>query len=180
MNIEIADAKRFHCGQMARLMRADHHAALLKMGVPVHQELRRTFDLSYYRRSAFVDGYLFAMWGMEGSIFASMAKVWLVLSQYAAGFPVTILRHAKQEIADMALTKSTLITTLIPDDEPAHRLVAFLGFEAPDGFGGGPPRGRSSRNNLLRYMRNNPEMLIPSGMMPQIGVIRHSRAMRAG
>jgi hypothetical protein len=171
MKLVITDAKRFHCGQMARSMRVEHHAALLKMGVSIHRELRRVFDLSYYSRAAFVDGHLAGLWGLEGSMLSSSAKVWLVLSQYALRFPVTVLRQAKTEIAYMAATKTDLITTMIPDDEPAHRLVAFLGFESPDGFGGGRPRSRSGRNNLLRYLKNNPELMVSAGTASQIGVI---------
>lgn len=176
MKIEIVNAKRYHCGHMARLMRVEHHAALLRMQVPIHREIRRTFDLSFYRRSAFLDGDLAAMWGLEGSMLSSAARVWLVLSQHVLKHPTLILRHAAREIERMAATRSELVTTVIPDDDAAHRLVAFLGFESPDGFGGGRARNRSGRNNLIRYFRNNPDLMVHAGPMPQIGVVYRKEA----
>lgn len=171
MKLVITDAKRFHCGQMARQMRVDHHASLLKMGVSIHQELRSTFDLSYYSRAAFADGHLAAIWGMEGSIMSSSAKVWLVLSQYAMRFPITILRQAKAELVFMTATKTELVTTLIPDDEAAHRLAVHLGFESPDGFSFGPAQTRMMRGELLDHLWNNPDLMVDAGTARQVAVV---------
>lgn len=172
MNLQIIDAKPHHCGQIARSIRVDHHAALLKVNVPIHHELRAAFDRSYYRRAAFFDGHLAAVWGAEGSILASRSLVWLALAQYAVKFPIAVLRQAKREIDYLARTKSELVTTVIPDDEAAQRLVAFLGFESPDGFGGGPARTRSSRGNLVRYLKSNPSLImVTAGSARQVGVI---------
>lgn len=167
MKLVITDAKRFHCGQIARTMRVDHEAALLKMGVSVHRELRRVYGLSYYRRAAHLDGYLVGLWGMEGSMLSSQGKVWLVLAQYALRFPKLILGHARAELANMAIGKSELFTTVIPDDEAAHRLVAHLGFESPDGFGEGPARTVRDRGRLLRHLSTTPDLMVES----QVGVI---------
>lgn len=159
MKLQIVDGKRRFCGQIARTMRVEHHAALLKRGVSIHRELRRVFDLSYYSRAAFVDGHLAALWGMEGSIMSSSARVWLILSQYAVRFPIAIMRQARAELAYVAGTKTEVLTTLIPEDAAAHRLVAHLGFESPDGFGFGPPHGRRARGEFLHHLQSTPGIM---------------------
>ena len=171
MKVEITEAKLQHCGQITRLLRVEHAAMLLRMGVPIHRELRDSFHRSYYRRAAFVDGHLVAVWGCEGSLISSTGLLWLAMSQYAVKFPMAVLRYAKREIEHLGKTKTELVTTLLPDDEPAHRLAVFLGFEAPDGFGGGRARDRRFRNNLMNYWRSNPELLMESGGAAQVGVI---------
>lgn len=171
MKVELTAGRLHHCGQLARTMRVDHHAALIRMGVPIHRELRDIFGRSYYRRAAFVDGHLAALWGVEGTRLTSWGRLWLVLSQYAMTFPITVARHAKREIAQIAMVKPTLVTTVIADDAPAQRLVVFLGFEAPDGFGGGPAKTRSARGNLARYLYRNGDLMVRAGNAQQVEVI---------
>ena len=171
MKIDIVDGERFHCGQIARTLRAEHHLLLLRKNVNVHRELRKKFDASYYRRSAFIDGYLAAVWGVEGSPLSFTGQLWLALSQYALRYPLAVLRQAKVEIEHVSRLQREIVTTVQPEDEAAHRLVVWLGFETADGFGGGPAHTRSRRNNLLRYMSNNPELVHDYGGGGQIGVI---------
>jgi hypothetical protein len=180
MKLEITDAKLRHCGQIARLLRVEHAYELMRREVPIHRELRVMFNQSFYKRAAFVDGHLCAVWGAEGSMMSSTANVWLALSQYAVKFPITVLRVARRELQHLGRFKPEIITTVIPQDEAAHRLVAFLGFESPDGFGGGPARDRSARGNMLRYIRSNPDLLVPAGPTKQIGLIYRSLWNRSG
>lgn len=171
MKIEISEAKAWHVGAILRRMRVDHEAAMRQMNVNLHHELRAKFLCSYYRRAGFIDGELAAVWGVEGTSLSAEGLPWLVLSQYAVKFPVAVLRYARKEIAYLARTKVRLVTTVVPSDEAAQRLVAFLGFEAPDGFGDGPAFSRSSRNDLLDHLRSNPDLLVSAGSAQQIGVI---------
>lgn len=169
--LAIVEGKRRFCGPMARYMRIEHHAALLKMKVEVHREIRRVFDSSFYRRAAFVDGHLAAMWGVTGSAASAHGMLWLVLGQHAVKHPAMIFRQAKRELEHLASTKRLLATTLIPDDEASARFVIALGFESPDGFGGGRARSRSGRGNLLRYVRNNHELMVDAGSARQVAMI---------
>jgi hypothetical protein len=171
LKVQIVPAKLWHCGAIARYLRVEHAAMLMRTNVPIHRELRATFDRSYYRRAAFVDGHLAAVWGCEGSAISSTGLLWLAMSQYAVKFPMAVLRHARREIDHLAKTKTELVTTLLPDDEPAYRLAIFLGFEAPDGFGGGRARDRHARGPLMGYLRSNPDFLVSAGVGHQVGVV---------
>lgn len=174
MRLEIVPGKRRYCGPLARYLRVEHDAALRRMNVPIHRELRLMFDGSYYTRAAFVDGHLSAMWGLYGSLLDSEGLVWLVLAQHAVRYPKTILRVARAEIEKMAEGKSLLFTTVVADDIPSQRLAAYLGFQPKDG---GMPRAtdRDMRRDMVRYFQNNPDLMVEAGASQQIGVIYRAR-----
>src|SRR5205814_7610958 len=108
---------------------------------------------------AFIDGNLAGVWGVMGTPLAYTGLLWMALSQYALKFPTTVLKLTRSEIKVISRLQREIVTTVMPEDEAAHRLVVWLGFETPCGFGGGPAHTRSRRNNLLRYMANNPELV---------------------
>lgn len=128
MKVEIVDAKRRHCGPMARMMRVDHEAALRRRGVHLHRAIKEKFVESYYCRTAFVDGHIAGMWGLCGSSLASDGMVWLVVAQHIIKHRRKIVEVARAELALMARGKVSLGTTVIPEDETARRFAAFLGF----------------------------------------------------
>lgn len=171
MRLEITEAQVRHCGQISRTMRVDHHRLLLAMGVPIHRELRAMFEGSYYRRAAHLNGTLAAIWGVESTPVSSDGRVWLVLAQHAIKHPMTIIRQARQELTHLAGTKSCLTTTVIADDEPAIRLAVMLGFGVDKDAEGLPATGKQSRGRLMRYLKGNPDLLVPAGSAQQIAVV---------
>lgn len=170
MNLTVTEGKLRHCGQICRLMRADHEMVLRRMNVPIHRELRAMFAGSYYTRAAFVDGHLSALWGLLGSMLDPEGLVWMVLAQHAMRYPATVARVAREEIARMAEGKEFLFTTVAAEDEVAQRFAAFLGFQPKDG-GMEPVADRRGRRAMLRYFRDNPDLMVQAGASQQIGVI---------
>lgn len=128
MKVEIVEAKRRHCGPMARMMRVEHDAALRRRGVNLHRAIRDKFSASYYCRTAFVDGHIAGMWGLWGSPLASDGMVWLVVAQHVIKHRRKIVELARAELAKMAEHKRLLGTTVLPDDLRACRFAEFLGF----------------------------------------------------
>jgi len=170
--LEIIDARPYHCGQIARMMRVEHHAALLRMNVPIHKEFRRMFDGSYYRKAALVDGKLAAVWGVESTPINSDGIVWLALAQHAVKHTSMILRQAKRELEALAQTKRHLTTTLIPGDETAMRFAVALGFRAADDSAeGARAESRDGKRRLMRYLSSNPDLLVPAGSARQISIV---------
>lgn len=177
MKLDIIDAKIFHCGAIIRAMRVDHQRALMAMGVPIHRELRRMFDGSYYRRAAFIDGALAAVWGVESTPICSDGLVWLVLAQHAMKHPFTIMRQARKELAALAGSKVQLSTTVIADDEAAIRLAVALGFEVANDMRGAKAETKVGRGRLMRYLQGNPDLLVPAGTAKQIGIVWRREAV---
>lgn len=171
MNLEITEARVRHCGQISRTMRVDHHRLLLSMGVPIHRELRSMFEGSYYRRAAHLDGTLAAIWGVESTPVSSDGRVWLVLAQHAIKYPLTIIRQARKELTHLAGTKSCLTTTVIANDEPGIRLAVMLGFQVDNDLEGLRAHDRKGRGRLMRYLKGNPDLLVPAGSAQQIAIV---------
>lgn len=140
---DLIEAKPWHCGQMARALRVEHHRAVLGLGCHAHRELSGVFELSFFRRAFLVDGRLVALGGVIGSLLSTTGFVWLAVSEGAARHKVAIVREARRQLAQLAQVKRTLVTSLLPGDETAKRFAAYLGFvEAegvPLGFGGSTP-----------------------------------------
>ncbi len=133
MRIEIIEAKRRHCGPMARMMRVEHDAALRRRGVHLHRAIKEKYDESHYCRTAFVDGHIAGMWGLVGSPLASDGMVWLVVAQHVIKHRRKIVEVARAELAKMAEHKMLLSTTVIPEDGPACRVAVFMGFRPVHG-----------------------------------------------
>lgn len=177
MKLEVTEGHLWQCGRIARSMRVDHHRLLLSMGVPIHRELRAMFEGSYYRRAAHLDGTLAAIWGVESTPVSSDGRVWLVLAQHAIKHPMTIIRQARRELTHLAGTKSCLTTTVIADDEPAIRLAVMLGFRVENDPAGVPASGKEGRGRLMRYLKGNPDLLVPAGGAQQIAVVWRPEAI---
>lgn len=126
--IEFREAKSWHVGQIVRLMRADHHAAAVARGGDAHHELSRVFRESSYRRAAFVDGRLTALWGVTGMLASGKGHVWLVLSQDTERVPLAVVIGARKELRSLLDTHQELTTTLFDGDQKARRFALLLGF----------------------------------------------------
>lgn len=149
---EIREAKPWHVGQMARLLRAEHHRALLMVGANVHKELRACYEQSMFCRAMFVDGHLGALGGVIGSNISSDGVIWLAMTDEMRKYPVAVVKEARRQLEEIMIIKRELATTLIPGDEAAKRLAIFLGFHVAHEGPGQPALSRASRRLLGRYV----------------------------
>lgn len=127
-NFQIVEAKAQHCGQMTRLLRAEHRDAVVAIGVNAHRELRARFDESFFRRAWLCDGQLIGLGGVTGSALAYDGIVWLALASAAARYPIAMLREARRQIDDLMTMKRSLTTVILPSDAASFRFARHLGF----------------------------------------------------
>jgi hypothetical protein len=128
--IEIVEAKRHHCGQMARRMRQSQGCAIARMGIDAHRELVRVFERSPFRRSVFQDGELVAMGGVVGSALAPHGCVWLALGEdFAKNHPITVTREALRWTRRLMETKTALTAICLVGDGVSRRFADFLSFK---------------------------------------------------
>lgn len=163
VKFEIIEAKPFHCGQMSRLLRKEHHNALVRLDVNVHKEMRAMFDASSFRKAWLIDSELAAVGGVAGSALESSGYVWVALSEKARKYPIQIVKEARRQLAIIMQTKRELISTVIPADEAATRLAVFLGFHVDHNGRGQTALSKFSRRDLKRYIEEDPELRIPAG-----------------
>ena len=159
---ETVEAKAFHCGQMARMLRSEHLVEISKTGLQAHRELRGTFDNSCYRRALLMDGKLIALGGCGGYSLETAGFVWLALSNEARRHPLAVMRHVRAELDKMMVMKRNLAATVLAGDDAAKRAAIFLGFYpmACEPFGN---HIRQARMTLRRMAENDTNLRLPCG-----------------
>ncbi len=128
MIVAYAEGQARHCGQIARMLRGEHAAAVLALGVDPHRELRAVLEASSFVRAMMIDGRLAALGGVAGPALASEGHVWLALARHATAHPRALLTAARQQFAEIANVKRVLHTTILDGDTPAMRFARHLGF----------------------------------------------------
>lgn len=126
---EIIEAKPWHCGQMVRMLRQEHAAALAGLGVISHRELNARFEASTFRRAWLIDGKIAGLGGVVGTRLSLSGQIWLALSDEAMKYPTAVVRTAQSQIEEIMQTKRVLVTLLLDEDERAKKFAKFLGFE---------------------------------------------------
>lgn len=126
---EIVEAHAFHCGQMIRKLRNEHQAAIAKLSVNTHRELRLAFDDSSYRRALMMDGVLAGLGGVTGPAMAGTGTIWLAITQEATRYPQHIARIMRRQLANVFAVKRELSTFILPADLVSLRFAKFIGFE---------------------------------------------------
>lgn len=162
----IIDARLYHCGRMARLLRAEHAAALGALGFAprvVHDELYQRFLQSTYRKAWLIDGRLAGLGGVTGTGLDSAGLVWLALSEAARRYPLAIIKEARRQLDDMTGTRRELATSILPGDDAAKRLAVMLGFHISDDGPGAAALSRAGRRNLREAIDSNPACHYPCG-----------------
>ncbi|SDD95511.1 hypothetical protein SAMN05216337_1017147 [Bradyrhizobium brasilense] len=157
------EAKRHHCGQMARILRIEHQQAVARLGINAHRELVARFSESAFRRACLRDGRLIALWGVTGSALASAGYVWLAMSVEATRLPLAAVRETRRQLDEIMVLKRTLVTSILDGDAAAMRFAVFLGFVPADEPGALPAVSRDGRRDLARRSERSEGARLPIG-----------------
>lgn len=163
MNLVVIEAKRHHCGQMARILRIEHQAAVARLGIDTHRELVARFGESAFRRAWLRDGRLIALGGVTGSALATAGYVWLAMSIEAARLPMAAVREARKQLDEIMAVKRTLVTSILDGDDAAMRFAVFLGFVPADEPDALPAASRAGRRELARRSERSDTARLPIG-----------------
>jgi hypothetical protein len=126
---EVIEAKRRHCGQMARHLRSEQAEATARLGVDTHRRLVEVFEASSWRKAWIVDGALCGLGGLEGPILATEGVIWLALTSEACRYPVAMLKTARRQLQELRQTKHLIKTTILEYDSASWRFALHLGFK---------------------------------------------------
>ena len=126
---EVIEAKRRHCGQMARHLRSEQAEATARLGVHTHRQLVQVFDNSSWRRAWLIDGRLAGLGGVEGPILSSTGVIWLAFTEEACRFPVAMLKESRRQLQEIMKIKRQILTTLFEEDSASQRFAIHLNFE---------------------------------------------------
>jgi hypothetical protein len=130
---QIIEAKSRHCGQMARLLHGEGHAFTLNLGVvAAHQELRKCFDTSSFKRAWLIDGKIAVLGGAMGSLMAPDGYLWLAVSALARRYPVEFIKESRRQLRALTISRRELAATVVNVDNDQDRrdirFATFMGF----------------------------------------------------
>lgn len=165
LEIEIREAKPWHCGAALRRMRQEHITVLKQIGCELHQDLAAMLRKSFDARAGFINGRLAGLWGVDGGLSCNTGFVWLVLTEEAALHPLAVVKTAKAELRRMLETYTELTAAIMAPDEPSLRLALALGFRSGT--------VRASRAETMRHLRESDEVRLPVGNTFVIPVACH-------
>ena len=145
----IVPADLAHVYALARAMRAADAAEATALGLDPVRALRASYRMSLFARTAFFDGAIAAMWGLNGDVLSDNGRPWLVTAAAIERLPVTFVREAKATVAAMLSLKGTLENYVAADYGRAVRFLEVIGFalDPPAPFG---PHGALFRRFHLR------------------------------
>jgi hypothetical protein len=140
---QIVPAEIGHVYVLAKVLRDKDRAAIEATGHSAKKALYRAFRNSIMVRTAFVGGEIAAMWGLGVSLrpgvspLSDLGVPWLHTSRAVERVPVTFLKVARHELAQMRKLRCRLESFVAADYPQAVRLLRKLGFtiEAPAPIG---------------------------------------------
>lgn len=136
--IEIRPADIADVYALARNLREDDRIEVTEMGLTPITALRTSYRNAIFRRTAFVNGEIAAMWGLGGSMLGAVGYPWLLTAPPIEKAPVAFLREAKREVVLMLRHKSRLENHVLAKYTRACRFLEVLGFALSDPAPCGP------------------------------------------
>lgn len=132
---EISDVYR-----LAADLRAGDAAEITGLDLDPVAVIRGSYRSAIWRRTAVVDGRIAAMWGLGGALLDDEGAPWLLTTPAAERVPVTFVRLARANVAEMLRDRRRLSNVVASSYRQACRLLEVLGFtlDAPRPMG---PRG---------------------------------------
>lgn len=125
----IVPAERVHIPLMVRHLRAQDLEEVTCLGLSPRRALRDSFKTSLFRRSAFVDGEIAAMWGVSGGIIDNFGVPWLLTTPAIERVPLAFIKEARREVFEIMETKQRIENYVLASYTRAIRFLMLMGFE---------------------------------------------------
>ena len=126
---EIVQAKRYHCGEIARRLRVEQKEAVIRAGDEAHRRLVQVFDESSWCRAWLADRKLVGLGGIRGPLSSATGEIWLALSADACRFPVEMIKEARRQLREILQVKRQIVTAIAESDSASMRFGLHLGFK---------------------------------------------------
>lgn len=129
---EVVDCLPSHLSIVANRLRIEERIEFEAMGLVPRHALYNLWKNSSYRRTAFVDGEIAAVWGCAGMVLSTVGNAWFSTTPVIERVPMTFVKQARRGLAEMMQSKSTLISACGDSFERSIRLWTMLGFKLGD------------------------------------------------
>lgn len=132
-HIETVDAQASHVALLRQNLRPNDANEILRLGVSIEKALWRSYRNSVYRKSAFIDGKIAAMWGVIGSMLTDEGTVWLLTSPEVYKIsPLKFCRIYQEQVKEMLKIFPVLSNYVDIHYVSAIRLLENTGFKVYD------------------------------------------------
>lgn len=128
---EIIEARYEHIQPLALNLRYADVAEIHEAGFSTVRAIGGSFRRSLYRRTAFVNGEIAAMWGVGGVL--TIGEAWLLTTPAIEKAPWAFAREGKHEVANMLKLFYRLQLMVHCDYTAAIRLASLWGFRPVGG-----------------------------------------------
>jgi hypothetical protein len=143
----IVPATRDHVYAMADLLRRADMEELAAAGLSAKRALWRGFRRSLWPKTAFIDGRIAAMWGLDTTAIGDHGAPWLLTTDTIELMPLAFIKEAKEEVRMMLQKCRVLENHVLASYTQAVRLVQILGFTVD------PPQPTGKNGALFRRFR---------------------------
>jgi len=125
--------------ELSNILREKDRQEALNAGVEPHKALYHSFKQGIYRRTAFVDGMLAAMWGVAGVTLGLIGQPYLVTSKHVEDIsPIKFARIYRQEVEEMKKFFPILENYVDASYNEAVRMLEIAGFKIDNPIELGP------------------------------------------
>jgi hypothetical protein len=147
-DFKIIPSRPWHCGYIARRVRAEHKAAIVSLGFDLHEQIAIAYRETLAPKTWLRDGKIVAVGGVCGGPCEPSGLLWLALSREAVHFPMACVREGKRQIEQAMHTRHELTANIVSGDKAALRFALYLGFEYDSAA-----MGMDRRVVYMRYRR---------------------------
>ncbi len=132
---------------MADSLRVADMEELAAAGISARKALWRGYRRSLWPKTAFIDGRIAAMWGLDTTGLGEHGCPWLMTTDVIELMPVAFIREAKEEVRMMLQKCRVLENHVLASYIQAVRLLEVLGFTID------PPHPAGKNGALFRRFR---------------------------
>lgn len=128
-NITIEDTIPLHLRMMSEAMTLDSMETAKRMGMTPLKALWHSYRNSIICKTAFIDGRIAAIWGLNGIMLSDAAKPWLVMTPETQEYPFRVAFRYRKELENMLKLFPVLEEYVPESNEKSIRLLELMGFK---------------------------------------------------
>jgi hypothetical protein len=129
MTLQIVDSTQSHLRQLSKTLRVEDRNEILALGMSPEKALSISYKNAIYRKTAFIDEKVAAVWGVSGNFMGEVGTPYLLTSTEVVKItPLLFVRIYKYEVEKMLEIFSSLENYVDVNYTSAVRLLKMIGF----------------------------------------------------
>lgn len=127
--IEVVDATPEHIRLLAADMKEEDAETTILLGSTPYKALWKAYRTSLFKKAAFINGKIAAMWGVAGTYLGEKGYPWLLMSHAADEYPFRVAFCYRQELKKMLELFPVLEDWVHVGNTKSLRMLELMGFK---------------------------------------------------